>query len=195
MTRNSCSASSARFRLPFEGEWVKAARYNMETSTFSTYAFGSDLDPVPAQLSAEGDVLNAGPWCVNFDTFINGRPSSVGQCGNRSYFGAADMNGNVAEFAISADADPPANFLRHYGGAFNSSKTPISVSPVLAPTASDPYTGFLLPSVCRMAGRAVPHTPGRPVEILSFSRRGGNARLVFSTRAGRTYDLIGSRTI
>ncbi len=107
----------ARFFLPNEHEWDKAAFYEPGAVTLLgdgwwKFPSHSDVVPMSATTDAFGNVSNPGPNVVvyrrvaNWNGSVGGNVATVGSAGNESYYGARDMTGNVFEW-VKADPDKP----------------------------------------------------------------------------------------
>ncbi len=100
----------ARVYLPSEDEWYKAAYYDPTPGAgggdnYWLYASQSDTVPTVPAASATGDITNPGANVANYFSGAdwngqNGNVTTVGSAGAlaESYFGTADMNGNVQEW-------------------------------------------------------------------------------------------------
>jgi sulfatase modifying factor 1 len=125
----------ARFYIPTENEWYKAAYYNPTlnsgTGGYLLYGngFGSGIAPVTADPSGNGTAGTGimGSGTGNFANYNNGavwndltgNVTTVGTNGAPSYYGAFDMSGNLREWN-DFDGDPGLNRgIR--GGAYSSS--------------------------------------------------------------------------
>ena len=122
----------ARFFIPDEHEWDKAAFYEPGADTLLgdgwwTYPSHSDVYPTIASADATGNVSNPGLHVVNFRKSSNWNGSSqgnvvtVGSAGNESYYGARDMIGNVFEWVIADPTKPDPNGWGPYtvrGGSY-----------------------------------------------------------------------------
>lgn len=89
--------SNARYFLPSEDEWYKAAFYNPNTDSYYEYATGSDIAPLPV---AGGTV--SGTAVYN----IQSSPADITNAGGLSPYGTMAQNGNVWEWTESAVAAP-----------------------------------------------------------------------------------------
>ena len=103
----------ARWFLPSEDEWYKAAYYdptrNSGTGGFHEYATRSDSIPQPAIADAAGVISNSGPGVANYARAANwgglhGNVTTVGSAGPgaTSYFGTSDQAGNLWEWNESS---------------------------------------------------------------------------------------------
>ena len=110
---------NAKYFLPTEHEWEKAAFYEPGAETkvgngWWTYPSHSDILPEPATVDDFGNVTNPSPHTVVFRNLANwngttlGNVVSVGTAGNESYYGARDITGNVFEWVMAdpTKADP-----------------------------------------------------------------------------------------
>lgn len=102
-------ASSFKWALPNRDEWIKAARYEPTrsgTSAYWTYATRSDLAPFDSPATNTGKLAESGYNIINYNQqanwngSVNGNVTDVGSAGPEacSFFGVADLNGNVAEW-------------------------------------------------------------------------------------------------
>jgi len=111
----------AKYWLPTEDEWYKAAYYSLDDGDgdpgYWLYATQSDTLPTEAIVMADGTVTNPGPGVANHnsDGFGATRISSVGATGSPSFFGTFDQTGNVFEWT---EAIPIASGVAR-GGAFD----------------------------------------------------------------------------
>lgn len=97
----------AKFFLPSEDEWVKAAYYQPaaqggDVDGYWDFATASNITPTMATVDASGNVTNPGANVVNFGlgadwNALDGNLVAVGASGATSYYGAFDMSGNVWE--------------------------------------------------------------------------------------------------
>ena len=96
--------AGARYWIPTESQWYKAAYYNGDTASYTNYGNGFSTDPTPTSanssgVGAAGDVGNfanynrGAKWQQN-----DGSPTTVGTNGGPSFYGAFDMSGNLQEW-------------------------------------------------------------------------------------------------
>ncbi len=107
----------ARWFLPNEDEWYKAAYYDPRTEAeggppgdqhYWDYATQSTVVPIGANTDADGHVINPGPNVANYNYSASwnaaiGSVSTVGSAGlaSRSFFETFDQAGNVWEWTDS----------------------------------------------------------------------------------------------
>lgn len=94
--------------LPNRDEWYKAALHQPasqggDTDNFWRFATRSNNFPIVGTATATGDIANPSATTVNWQSGSdwngqNGNVTTVGSAGNTSFYGAADMNGNVEEW-------------------------------------------------------------------------------------------------
>ena len=122
--------STATWVLPTEDEWYKAAYYDPETDTYSTYPNGSDDVPTEPTDSTTTREMNFGDdpyW--NPDGGSREYYTDVGETTGRSSYGVADMGGNVAEWT---ETFQPSNYRILRGGGL------YDYAPALSVTGQDP---------------------------------------------------------
>lgn len=98
-------AASATVVVPTQHEWYKAGHYDRVTMSYSNFATGSDAIPTHAVATPIGSVANPGPNTVNYQNGADwngedGNVTTVGATGpaSESFYGCADMNGNISEW-------------------------------------------------------------------------------------------------
>jgi formylglycine-generating enzyme required for sulfatase activity len=102
-------SAGARYWIPLENEWYKAAYYNPTLNSgsggYTTYGNGFSTTPgsVTASVTGVGSASGTGNFANYLGTAIwnsnpVGAPTSVGTNGAASYYGAFDMSGNTFEF-------------------------------------------------------------------------------------------------
>lgn len=103
-------APGARFFLPTENEWYKAAYFDPTPGAgggdqYWLYPTRGNAIPVSAIATALGDIANPGPNVANYDSGadwngVDGNLTTVGSAGplSPSFFGTFDQGGNVSEW-------------------------------------------------------------------------------------------------
>jgi formylglycine-generating enzyme required for sulfatase activity len=123
----------ARWFLPSEDEWYKAAHYDPNdpgadadgTPDYWSYPMSTDAMPVQAHSDAFGYIVNPGPLTANYARGVDwngtdcddpsapcGNVSTVGSAGSISPWGCFDMGGNIYEWTDTPgrtiQANPPS---------------------------------------------------------------------------------------
>ena len=95
----------AKVALPTESEWVKATYYNPALGAYAVFGVGSSIVPTEATAGPTGSISNPGANVANYNNAadwggLDGAPTTVGSAGPlaRSFYGCADLNGNVSEW-------------------------------------------------------------------------------------------------
>ncbi len=155
----------ARFWIPTEDQWYKAAYYgvglNGGSGGYSAYAHGSGNQPAAVQATDEGvgrigavTPVQSGPY-ANFQAQatwngLSGNVTSVGTNGGPSFYGAFDMGGNVAEWSepVSQNGIDRSTLVRRGGSWSNFLPTDLAswTRIDLSVTSEDHELGFRLAS-------------------------------------------------
>jgi formylglycine-generating enzyme required for sulfatase activity len=150
--------SGARFYVPTENEWYKAAYYDptLNSGAGGYRAYGNGFDAAPGTVSADavgnGSVGGAGNF-ANYNTAAdwngqNGNVTTVGTNGGANYFAAYDMSGNIFEWNDLTGVAGPFRELRG-GNWLNPSASFLSSSsrnPDEPPELEAGWVGFRLAS-------------------------------------------------
>ncbi len=103
--RNVPRRTDARWFLPTEDEWFKAAYHKNDgvTGNYFEYPTGTDEVPIRAIADAFGNVANPGSNVVNYDNAadwngLNGNVTTVGSATSPSAYGTLDQAGNLDEW-------------------------------------------------------------------------------------------------
>ncbi|MEM9017271.1 MAG: SUMF1/EgtB/PvdO family nonheme iron enzyme, partial [Verrucomicrobiota bacterium] len=168
--------ADAKYYIPDQDEWDKAAYYDPRTAAqngppgddfYWLYPTASDTAPVEATADASGNIDNDTDPIANYNSSADwngedGNVTSVGSggIGNTSFYGFADMAGNIRELLESIDGSN--RVLR--GGDYESdaaslAATALLASRVISPTGKDAMTGF------RVAALQVPIATPPPVAV------------------------------
>lgn len=117
--------AGAKWFLPNENEWYKAAFYDPRSAAqggplgndhYWLYQTRSDAAPVAATADAQGNISNPGANVVNYAlgadwNGLNGNFTTVGSAGpqSASYYGTYDQAGNITEMTESPL--PPSHYV------------------------------------------------------------------------------------
>lgn len=112
--------------IPTEDEWYKAAYHQPsaqggDADDYWVFATRSNSVPTVAFATSTGDIANPGADVVNYNFggswngLSFGNVTTVGSAGNTSFYGAADMSGNVMEWNESLVGSGRG----HRGGSFD----------------------------------------------------------------------------
>lgn len=109
-TTNVSARTSSGWVIPTENEWYKAAYFQPSSAggpadNYWLYPTQSDVAPAPGLADAAGNITNAGPNVVNYNSGAdwngqNGNVTTVGSAGpsSDSYYGTFDQGGNLYEW-------------------------------------------------------------------------------------------------
>ena len=121
--------AGARFFIPSENQWYKAAYYKGGSTNAGYWAYGTQEDMLPTSVTAngtgDGSAGNSGNF-ANYNQVAdwnaqNGNVTTVGTNGGPSAYGAFDMTGNVEEWNdLGADTES-ATTRGVRGGRYNQS--------------------------------------------------------------------------
>ena len=124
--------ANATWVLPTEDEWYKAAYYDPETDTYSTYPNGSDEVPAEPTDSTTPREMNFGDdpyW--NPDGGTREYYTAIGETTGHGPYGVYDLGGNVREWTDSL-AWPSINRISRGGSLYN-------YASALSATSDQPY--------------------------------------------------------
>jgi formylglycine-generating enzyme len=116
----SARNAEARYFIPTEHEWDKAAFYEEGANTWAGsgwhyYTSGIHTFPTKATVDEFGNVTNPSQKTVNFQLAANwngstrGNVTTVGSAGSVTNYGAYDMSGNVFEWTVADPTKPDPN--------------------------------------------------------------------------------------
>jgi formylglycine-generating enzyme required for sulfatase activity len=129
-------SANAKFALPRDDEWYKAAFYDSGSASYFDYVTASNIQTVCAAPGPTPNTAN----CLN----AVGSPTNVGSyTGSASPYGTFDQGGNVFEWSEHGGRE--AHTM--YGGSFNETLVPMTAefdNYYVFPFASDPSFGFRL---------------------------------------------------
>ncbi len=121
--------ANATWVIPSEDEWYKAAYYDPETGTYSTYPNGSDTASEPTDSTTPREMNFGDDPYWNPDGGAREYYTQIGETTGRSSYGVADLGGNVEEWT---DTFEPSNYRIARGGHLMDPASDLSV------TAQDP---------------------------------------------------------
>ncbi|MEO0531539.1 MAG: SUMF1/EgtB/PvdO family nonheme iron enzyme [Planctomycetota bacterium] len=185
---NEVRSASARFWIPSEDEWYKAAYHDATAgmaAKYFDYAVGSDSVPTIATANRVGDISNSGAGVVNYLggsdwNFQNGNVTTVGSAGaaSASPYGTFDQNGNVFEWNEAVMHFPGRGFR---GGAWFHRSEALRADDRSGgePTFERDYVGFRVAAVSTAFGD---FNADRTVDLLDLDILGAN----FGGPGGRT---------
>ena len=158
---NETRATGARYFIPSEDEWYKAAYHKNDgvTGNYWDYPTSSDTIPTIAMANANGDVSNPGSNVANYNRGADwngqdGNVTTVGSALSTSPYGTFDQGGNVWEWN---EAVIGSSFRGRRGGSWN------GFSSILAASSRD---GISPPSEGSVIGFRVASTIPEPSSLL-----------------------------
>ena len=163
--------SGARYVLPSENEWYKAAYYSGSGLLYYDYATGSDAIP-----TAVASGTGAGTAVYNAVASV---PADITQAGGLSHYGTMGQGGNVSErmeSALTAPNDSPSELRAVRGGNWSSSEVNLRASlrsAIGPPSNSVSNVGFRVASVPEPSCAVLMISAG----LLALARRGRRAAL------------------
>ena len=149
--------AGARFFIPSENQWYKAAYYKGGSTNAGYWAYGTQSDTLPGAVTANSTGDGSAGSSGNFANHNrgadwnaqDGNVTTVGTNGGPSAYGAFDMTGNIREWN---DLDSSSSSLRGLrGGRWQigtdlSSSSRIAFGPQVATSGND-VNGFRLASL------------------------------------------------
>jgi len=148
--------AGAKFFLPSENEWYKAAYHQPvadggDTDDYWLYPTGSNSPPTVAAADGTGSIANDTDNIANYANGADwngqdGNLTTVGSgAGSASYYGAFHMGGNAAEWT-EATASPTERIVR--GGSFEDPAAVLGASAGISTTFGNKYIiGFRVASL------------------------------------------------
>jgi formylglycine-generating enzyme required for sulfatase activity len=151
--------AGARFFIPSENQWYKAAYYKGGGTNVGYWAYGTQSSLLPTRVSAIGGNGGTGDGSAgnsgNFANYasggdwndLNGNVTTVGTNGGPSAYGAFDMTGNVREWNDLDSSSSSSRGIR--GGSWFSFSSNLSSSTrnSLGPSDQGDNIGFRVASL------------------------------------------------
>jgi formylglycine-generating enzyme required for sulfatase activity len=151
--------TGARFFIPSENQWYKAAYYKGGSTTAGYWAYATQSNSVPTSVSAIGGNGGTGNGSAgNSGNFANynrgadwngqdGNVTTVGTNGGPSAYGAFDMSGNVREWNDLNSSSSSSRGVRGGGWGTSSSLLSSSTRSNVDPSNEDIIIGFRVASL------------------------------------------------
>jgi formylglycine-generating enzyme required for sulfatase activity len=158
--------AGARFFIPSENQWYKAAYYKGGSTTAGYWAYATQSNSVPTSVTANGTGNGSAGSSGNFANYNlgarwgspvqNGNLTTVGTNGGPSAYGAFDMIGNVSEWNDLDSSSSSSRGIR--GGSWGNNFSDLSSSTRYDNNPSGEFVsiGFRVASLSSSAPPAVP---------------------------------------
>lgn len=126
-------ASGARYFIPTENEWYKAAYHQPladggDDDDYWLYSTASNDTPTVATANSMGDISNPGANVANYNdgadwNGLNGNLTTVGSAGpaSESFYGTSDQSGNVLEWTETIAQSEGSRVVR--GGSWDNDES------------------------------------------------------------------------
>jgi sulfatase modifying factor 1 len=159
----------AKYFLPTENEWYKAACYDPTAGAgggdnYWTYATRSDTPPIQALSNGSGTVSNPGFNVANYNSSVSwdglrGHLITVGSAGpeSDSFYGTADQTGNLMEWC-ETEVQPGKRAFRGGSWNFPESFMPATRRDWNDPTNENTILGFRLAAAAPEVSLSIPGT-------------------------------------
>ena len=147
--------AGARFFIPSENQWYKAAYYQGGSTNAGYWAYATQSSTLPTSVSANGTGDGSAGSSGNFANYNsdadwnaqNGNVTTVGTNGRPSAYGAFDMTGNVREWNDLNSSSSSSRGVRGGSWGLNSSFLSSSSSNLNSPSLEFRNDGFRVASL------------------------------------------------
>jgi len=147
--------AGARFFIPSENQWYKAAYYKGGSTTAGYWAYATQSNSVPTSVTANGTGNGSAGSSGNFANYNrgadwngqDGNVTTVGTNGLSSAYDAFDMTGNVWEWNDLDSSSSSSRGFRGGGWDSNSSNLSSSARNVINPSVESRGIGFRVASL------------------------------------------------
>lgn len=157
--------SGARFFIPTEDQWYKAAYYKGRGTNAGYWAYATKSNTAPSSVTANstgvGSAGNSGNFAnynndADWNSLVEGSVTTVGTNGGPNTYGAFDMTGNIWEWNDLTGVAASSRCFR--GGGWSTIPTNLSSSTRLPydPSYQGNDVGFRIASLSSSAPPAVP---------------------------------------